>query len=65
MILYDELHEAKPGMSHTITAPLPTLTLRVRVPRLYGLRMWLTTRLLSIVGKVCPHDIEIEIEIEE
>ncbi len=47
--------------SPTITVPLPRLTVKIRLPRAYGLRMWLTTVLLTVTGWVCPHDIEIEI----
>lgn len=50
------------SLSQTITVPLPVLTIKMKLPRAYGLRMWLTTVLLGIVGKVCPHDIEVEIE---
>ena len=50
------------ALKQTITVPFPRMTIKVKLPRAYGLRMWLTTVLLGIVGKVCPHDIEVEIE---
>lgn len=50
------------SLDQSITVPLPSLTIKIKLPRAYGLRMWLTTVLLGILGKVCPHDIEVEIE---
>ncbi|MDB5540538.1 MAG: hypothetical protein JWQ89_2265 [Devosia sp.] len=45
----------------TIKVDMPTLTLRVRMPRAYGLRMWATAVLLRLAGAIGPHDIEIEV----
>ena len=44
-----------------IETPLPTLTIKVRMPRFYGWRMWAVTALLSFAGWIGPHDIEIEV----
>ena len=41
--------------------PLPTLTIKFRMPRFYGWRMWAVTALLSLAGRIGPHNIEIEV----
>jgi len=45
----------------TMTLPLPSLTIKVKLPPLYGLRLRLCALLIAMAARVGPHDVEIEI----
>jgi hypothetical protein len=45
----------------TIDMPMTMLTIKVKLPLAYGLRMWITGRLMAVAGIVCPHVMTIEI----
>ena len=38
-----------------------SITLRIKLPRLFGFRMWLTKVLLCAAGTVCPATIEVDL----
>ncbi len=46
----------------TITMPLPRLTVRVKLPRAYGVRMWCVARLIGLAGLIGPHGMVVEID---
>ena len=38
------------------------ITVRIRMPRAYGLRMWLAAALVRLAGVIAPVTFEIEVE---
>lgn len=49
-------------MASTIeTIDCPRVVLRVKMPRLYGARMWVVTRLLGLAGLAASGILEVEI----
>lgn len=47
-----------------IDMPSLTVSIRIRTPRLYGLRMWLLTRCLSLAAIVAPNGVDLECDIK-
>lgn len=51
-------------MKTEVFDPSGALTIRLRMPRAYGLRLWVTFLLLRMTAWVSPHGIEVDVEAD-
>lgn len=45
----------------TVSVPLPRVTIMVKMPGAYGLRLWIAARLFIIAGWIANADVEVEL----